>query len=191
VPAAGRMPAASSSRPRRPLRIWPEVSLRTVKSLFDIETRAKSLLDPDRLDLRRAESQAIIDSLHAIFVDQKARFLPKHPMAEVISYALNQWEQLTLFTTDVAVPIHNNLAEQQMKRIALLRKNALFVGTVRGGETAAIISTMTNTCQRLEINPQVYLTQLLAGLQRTPISQLDQWLPDRWKAAQADSPQSV
>jgi len=31
----------------------------------------------------------------------------------------------------------------------------------------------------------VYLTQLLAGIQDTPISQLDQWLPDRWKAAQA------
>jgi len=104
-------------------------------------------------------------------------------MAEAIGYALNQWGPLTLFTTDGAVPIHNNLAEQQMKRIALLRKNALFVGTVRGGETAAVISTITSTCQRHEINPQVYLTQLLAGLQRTPISQLDQWLPDRWKAA--------
>ncbi len=158
--------------------------LRPIKSLFEIETRAKGLPDADRLDMRRAESQPIIDALRAIFVDQKARLLPKHPMAEAIGYALNQWEPLTLFATDGAVPIHNNLAEQQMKRIALLRKNALFVGTVRGGETAAVISTITSTCQRHEINPQVYLTQLLAGLQRTPISQLDQWLPDRWKAAQ-------
>ena len=106
-------------------------------------------------------------------------------MAEAIGYALNQWEPLTVFTTDGAIPIHNNLAEQQMKRIALLRKNALFVGTVRGGETAAIISTITSTCQRHEINPQVYLTQLLAGLQATPVSQLETWLPDRWNAAQA------
>lgn len=40
-------------------------------------------------------------------------------------------------------------------------------------------------CQRHGINPQVYLTQLLAGIQDTPISQLNQWLTDRWKAAQA------
>ena len=159
--------------------------LRLIRNLFDIETRAKGLPDSDRLDLRRAESQPIVNGLHAIFVDEKARLLPKHPMAEAIGYALNQWEPLTLFTSDGAVPIHNNLAEQQMKRIALLRKNALFVGTVRGGETAAVISSITSTCQRHEINPQVYLTQLLAGLQRTPISQLDQWLPDRWKVAQA------
>jgi transposase len=83
------------------------------------------------------------------------------------------------------VPLHNNLAEQQMKRIALLRKNALFVGTARGGETAAILSSITSTCRRHDINPQVYLTQLLTGLPDTPVSQLDQWLPDRWKAGQA------
>ena len=126
--------------------------------------------------------------LHALFVEQKARLLPKHPMAEAIGYALNQWEPLTVFTCDGAVPIHNNLAEQQMKRIALLRKNALFVATPRGGQTAAILSSITSTCQRHGINPQVYLTQLLTGLQATPVSRLDEWLPDRWKKAQATVP---
>jgi hypothetical protein len=38
---------------------------------------------------------------------------------------------------------------------------------------------------RHEINPQVYLSQLLIGLQDTPVSQLDQWLPDQWKKSQA------
>lgn len=158
--------------------------LRLTKDLFNIETRAKHLSNDERLNLRRDESQPIIDKLRVLFVEQHAALLPKHPMAEAISYALNQWEELTLFLTDGAVPIHNNLAEQQMKRIALLRKNALFVGTARGGETAAILSSLTSTCRRHEINPQTYLTQLLIGLPTTPISQLDQWLPDRWKAAQ-------
>lgn len=159
--------------------------LRTIKGLFDIEARAKSLSNDDRLDMRWAESQPIVDALHNLFVEQKDRLLPKHPMAHAIGYALNQWPELTLFATDGTVPIHNNLAEQQMKRIALLRKNALFVATARGGQTAAILSSLTSTCQRHGINPQVYLTQLLAGIQDTPVSQLDQWLPDRWKAAQA------
>ncbi len=83
-----------------------------------------------------------------------------------------------------AVPIHNNLAEQQMKRIALLRKNALFAGSPRGGETAAVLSTLTSTCQRHGINPQTYLTQLLANLPATPLSRLDEWLPDEWQKRQ-------
>ena len=74
-----------------------------------------------------------------------------------------------------------------MKRVALLRKNALFVATERGGETAAILSSITSTCRRHGIDPQLYLTQLLTSLQDTPISQLDQWLPDVWKKSQAAS----
>ena len=34
-------------------------------------------------------------------------------------------------------------------------------------------------------NPQRYLTQLLTNLPATPISQLEQWLPDQWKSRNA------
>ena len=126
----------------------------------------------------------LLESLHALLVEQKAKLLPKHPLAEAINYTLNQWRELTLFTRDPAVPLHNNLAEQQMKRIALLRKNALFAGSPRGGETAAILSSLTNPCRRHGIDPQAYLTQLLANLPATPISRLDEWLPDQWQRRQ-------
>jgi len=40
---------------------------------------------------------------------------------------------------------------------------------------------LTSTCRRHHIDPQRYLTQLLANLPDTPISQLEQWLPDQWR----------
>jgi hypothetical protein len=69
-----------------------------------------------------------------------------------------------------------------------LRKNSLFVATPRGGQTAAILSSFTSTCQRHAVNPQAYLTQLLANLPDTPVSQLDQWLPDQWQKTPAAAP---
>ena len=147
----------------------------------DLRAAEKCHLAEERLRRRQAEAVPLLDSLHALLVAQKAKLLPKHPLAEAMGYTLNQWRELTLFTTDPAVPIHNNLAEQQMKRIALLRKNALFAGSPRGGETAAILSSLTSTCRRHELNPQAYLTQLLANLPDTPINRVDEWLPDRWK----------
>lgn len=162
----------------------PEVAraiLKLIKGLFDLEKRLQDLDADERLRRRQAEAVPLLDTLHAVLVEQKAKLLPKHPLAEAIGYTLNQWRELTLFTTDPAVPLHNNLAEQQMKRIALLRKNALFAGSPRGGETAAILSSLTSTCRRHEINPQAYLTQLLANLPDTPVSRVDDWLPDRWK----------
>jgi len=56
---------------------------------------------------------------------------------------------LNVFTTNGAVPLVNNTSEREMQRIVLNRKNSLFVGNERGGQTAAILSSsMTSTCRR-------------------------------------------
>ena len=54
----------------------------------------------------------------------------------------------------------------------------------RGGRTAAILASLTSTCRRHDIDPQIYLTQLLVNLPALHIRDLPDWLPDRWKATQ-------
>jgi transposase len=68
-----------------------------------------------------------------------------------------------------------------MKRVVLNRKNSLFVGNPRGGRTFAILASLTSTCRRHQIDPQLYLTQLLMNLPQTKLSELAAWLPDQWK----------
>jgi hypothetical protein len=102
-------------------------------------------------------------------------------MAEAVNYCLNQWNELNVFTADGAVPIDNNVSERDVKRIVLNRKNSLFVGNERGGQTAAILSSLASTCKRHGVDPQRYLTQLLTNLPATPISQLADWLPEAWQ----------
>lgn len=80
----------------------------------------------------------------------------------------------------VAVPLDNNESEREMKRICHNLKNSLFIGNSRGGQTAPILSRLTSTCRRHNIDPQRYLTRLLTNLSATPISQISQWLLDRW-----------
>jgi transposase len=168
-------------------------SLLLIGKLFAIEQQAKDLSSEDRLQVRQAQSQPIITELYDKLPARKQTLLPKHPVAGAINYCINQWKPLTAFLADGAIPIHNNLAEQEMKRQALNRKNSLFVGNQRGGQTAAILSSFTSTCRRHGIDPQIYFTQLLTNpstgsgqaLPTTPMSQLDQWLPDQWKRRQA------
>jgi hypothetical protein len=57
----------------------------------------------------------------------------------------------------------------------------LFVGNPRGGRTAAILASLTFTCRRHQVDPQLYLTQLLMNLPSWPVRDLDAWLPDQWK----------
>ena len=156
-----------------------------VRALYRIERQAQSETTEQRLALRQEESAPLLAELRQRLLAWKEQLLPRHSMAEAVGYALSQWQELTVFCQDDAIPIDNNVSEREMKRIVLHRKNSLFVGNPRGGQTAAILASLTSTCRRHEIDPQRYLTQLLVNLPSVPHSQLADWLPDRWKQRQS------
>jgi transposase len=155
-----------------------------VRALYAVEKQGRNASPEERLGLRREQSTPAVAQLHERLFDWKEQLLPKHPMAEAVNYALGHWEELNVFLSDGAVPIDNNVSEREMKRVVLSRKNSLFVGNARGGRTAAILASLTSTCRRHDVDPQLYLTQLLINLPVMRIGDLPDWLPDRWKAAQ-------
>ena len=165
----------------------PEIAREAVERmrvLYTIERQAQSATTAERLALRRKESVPLLAELRQRLLTWKEQLLPRHPMAEAIQYALSQWNELSVFVTDGAIPIDNNVSEREMKRVVLTRKNSLFVGNPRGGRTAAILASLASTCRRHEIDPQLYLTQLLVNLPGLPSHQLPAWLPDDWKQRQ-------
>jgi transposase len=146
-----------------------------------VEREARDLSVAERLELRLLQSAPVLARLHDKLLLWKERLLPKHPMAEAVNYALGQWQELNVFCSDGAVSIDNNVSEREMKRVVLNRKNSLFVGNARGGRTAAILASLTSSCRRHEVDPQLYLTQLLTNLPVVQIRELSTWLPDEWK----------
>ena len=52
----------------------------------------------------------------------------------------------------------------------------------------AILASLTSTCRRHDIDPQLYLTQLLVNLPGWPQRDLAAWLPDEWKRRRASLP---
>jgi transposase len=166
----------------------PEIAREAVDligRLFAVEKQAKDMFVAERLGLRQTQSVAVLAELRRKLLAWKEQLLPKHPMAEAVNYTLGQWEELTVFTSDGAVPIDNNVSEREMKRVVLNRKNSLFVGNPRGGRTAAILASLTSSCRRHEMDPQLYFMQLLMNLPSWPANDIDAWLPDRWKQAHA------
>ena len=111
--------------------------------------------------------------------------LPKSPMGEAITYALNQWDALCVYVADGDLAIDNNAGENALRRIALGRKNWLFCGSDAGGQTAAILFSFIATCERHKVNPFEYLRDVLARIASQPMSRLGELLPDQWKTAAA------
>ena len=68
-----------------------------------------------------------------------------------------------------------------LRRIALGRKNSLFVGHDEGGENLAVLQTLVTSCLQNGINPEQYLTDVLIRVQTWPNRQIAELLPDRWK----------
>jgi hypothetical protein len=68
-------------------------------------------------------------------------------MGSAITYALNQWEALSVYTTNGDLAIDNNAAENALRRVAIGRKNWLFCGSDNGGNTAAILFSLIATGQ--------------------------------------------
>ena len=169
-------------------RAAPEIAREAVdlvRKLYAVEKQARDLSPMARLEVRQEESAPVLAQLRKRLLEWKEQLLPKHPMAEAVNYALGQWTELNVFCSDGAVAIDNNVSEREMKRVVLNRKNSLFVGNPRGGRTAAILASLTSTCRRHDIDPQLYLTQLLTNLSQVPRSELPNWLPDQWKKLQA------
>jgi transposase len=166
----------------------PEIArqaIEMVRALYAVEKQAADLSAENRLEVRQKQSKPLLAEIREKMLAWKEQLLPKHPMAEAINYALSLWQELSVFSSDGAVPIDNNISEREIKRVVLNRKNSLFVGNARGGRTAAILASLTSTCRRHDIDPQLYLTQLLVNLPAMPICQLTTWLPDQWKMHRA------
>ena len=110
------------------------------------------------------------------------------PDGQAITYAQNQWTALTTYATQGFLAIDNNASERALKRVAIGRKNWLFAGHDAAAENHARLWSLIATCDRHGVDPQRYLTSVLAKIGTTPADELDQFLPDVWKREDAAAP---
>ncbi|MDX2037240.1 MAG: IS66 family transposase [Isosphaeraceae bacterium] len=162
--------------------------LAMVGELYDVERRAKDLSEEACLELRQCESVPILDVIKTWLDDEVSVVLPRSAMAGAIGYALNQWDALRVYATQGFLSIDNNAAERALKRVAIGRKNWLFAGNDKAGQTAATLYSLIAGAERHGVDPQRYLTSVLAKIGRTPAKEMGQFLPDVWKAEDAAEP---
>lgn len=165
--------------------------LSMIAELYAVEREAKEADEAARLTLRQERSVPVLDRIKAWLDAEQEVVLPRSPMATAIIYAQNQWQALTTYTTQGFLNIDNNASERALKRVAIGRKNWLFAGNDAAAANHARLWSLIASCERHKIDPQRYLTSVLAKIGTTPTEEFGQFLPDVWKVEDAAEPEAA
>ncbi len=165
-----------------PFRTWV---LRQIRYLFMLEKVAWARSEEERLRIRQEKEVPIIDRLIAAIKDKlvNGKILPKSKFKEAIGYFCGLIPYLKSYTQNAWSRLDNNVAERAVRPLAIGRKNWLFVGTEEGGEAAAVILSLVQSCRAIGVNPREYLEDVMRRLMAHNSQKLHELLPDQWLKA--------
>jgi hypothetical protein len=85
------------------------------------------------------------------------------------------------YLEDGRFEIDNNLIENAIRPTAVGRKRWLFIGHPQAGWRSAVIYSLLISARHRGLNPQAYLTDILARLPSLKITQIHEPLPGNCK----------
>jgi len=153
-------------------------TLEQIGQIYKIEEEVRGLEPDTRCKRRQEKSKELVQKLFVSWKKFVKELPKKSSTAQAIAYALNNEIALMRFLDDGRIEIDNNAAERAMRSIALGRKNWLFAGSDRGGDTAATMYSLIETAKLNNINPWKYLQKVLSTIQdhnSTKIAELLPW----------------
>jgi len=162
--------------------------LKLISRLYRIETLAdaRELSVDERTQLRQERTVPVLDKLKRWLVLTQQSEPPSSDLAKAAAYPLNHWTALTRFVDDGRLSLDNNICEQQMRTIALGRRNYLFCGSHDAARRAAYLYSLLRTCALNDVPPLPYFTDMLRKLaDGWPQKRIRDLLPNRWKPASA------
>ena len=160
-------------------KVRAEYVLQQMQKVYAIERKAReeNYTHDQRHELRKAESVAILQSLHDWFKENLHQVLPKSLIGEGIAYSLGRWGKLSIYTTDGKLEIDNNLVENVIRPVALGRKNYLFAGSHEAAQRSAMLYSFMGTCKLRGVEPLQWLKTTLTKLPDHKANRLIELLP--------------
>jgi transposase len=161
-------------------------TLARIQVLYDIDDRTKGLSFDDRRVLHDRESRPIVERLFASWDEAQPTLRPSTKLAEAVGYPLNRRPELMQFLDDGRIQLDTGHLERSLRPVTVGRKNYLFFGSLRGGQTAATLYSVVQSARLYHLDVTAYLTDVLRRLpaiQPTDTAAIRPLLPDQWVKA--------
>ena len=134
----------------------------------------------ERRRRRQAEAVPIADALKSWAEATLPKLSGKSELAAAFRYMRSRWSGLVRCFDDGRLALDNNAAERALRGVAIGRKNWLFAGSDRGGARAAAMYSLIESAKLNGLDPQAYLTDVLARLPTHPAKRIADLLPWNW-----------
>jgi len=160
--------------------------LAKIRQLYAIEAQAREAGcdSAAREKLRKENSRQILADIKSELDKDKnnSRILSQSPLGKALDYMRNRWEYLEAYAQDGngEVEIDNNFVENSIRPTAIGKKNWLFIGHPKAGQTSAIIYTIIENCRMNQIDPFTYLVDVLPRIQDHSVNRISELLPRQW-----------
>ncbi|MGH7106600.1 MAG: IS66 family transposase [Acetobacteraceae bacterium] len=158
--------------------------------LYQVEDHIRGCSPEDRRAARQKYAAPHLEALRAWMVATRSQVETSSELAKAFNYSLNRWAALCAYTEDGRLEIDNSIAERSIRGMGIGRRNYLFFGSDSGGERAAIIYSLIESCKLNHIDPQRYLKYVLERIGDHPLNRIEELLP--WNVAgKLNQPQQV
>jgi transposase len=154
-------------------------ALLAFQGIYEQERQMKELSIEQRQQLRQEIVGPKLDELHKWMLTEYPKVTPTSPIGKALAYAMKRWTELTAFIKDGRLEIDNNKIENQIRPIALGRKNYLFAGSHESAQRIAMIYSLLASCKVNDIGPMGWLTHVLEELPKRRINNIEDLLPHK------------
>ena len=167
-------------------------ALTEIQHLYEIEHLCDDAnLSPDeRKAKRNGLARPIMEAMKAWMEAEGIKYSESSLIGKAVTYAYTRWDNMMHYLDDGRLLLDNNLAENEIRPITLGRKNYLFCGNHEAAENMCIVNSLLATCRNHDINPRLYLNDIIARMpymQKATHDALVELLPHRWKQQHQDA----
>ena len=135
-----------------------------IRELYKIERSIKDESPEKKLLARQTHSRPILDKFKEWLDEKSQTVVPKSLTGKAISYALNQWDKLIIFSANGNVPIDNNYMESHIRPFVIGRNNWLFSAGAAGAHSSAGLYSLVETAKANQLSPYSYLNLIFKEL---------------------------
>lgn len=140
-----------------------EFYLKQYDEIYRLEREVKAKPPDKGIELRR-QMLPLFEAMRARVIADMGGHSSKSSLGRAISYLLENFTELTRFTTNIALPIDNNPQERLLRNPVIGRKTWYGTHSKQGAETAAILFSLVESCKLNQVNPREYFKRLVTDL---------------------------